>query len=280
MDAKSRIHRTPRLSDATTIMQTTQMNLHLKTTHGINADQASAENNSSGYGRHDSFKTGRKLNTIQCIHKVACILALFGVLTSCTKEARIVGKVTDIKGAPVSSATIAIEGTQFQSMTNANGDYSIQFIPGRVALKATAPDYLVATAPFEVVQASTVPAATIKLIHMPSIPQWEKFIFSELQNKKTQTFLGGDVKIEDMAHVGAVNIDSFVQVGDREVTCNVTVTYRAVVNLARDAIGTSALKPYIDGGQHSEGEKWRHRFNATLKFEDPNTWSWINTTAL
>jgi len=76
------------------------------------------------------------------------ILSLFGtlllsmlLLTSCGKKAAITGKVVDITGEGLDSVTVAIEKSAFKTITDKQGNYSIEYAPGNFKLTYSKPSW-------------------------------------------------------------------------------------------------------------------------------------------
>jgi len=60
---------------------------------------------------------------------VGQILFFFG----CSKP-QVKGMVVDNNNTPIEEVEVKVQGTQFKSTTNANGEYSIEYAPGKVTV--------------------------------------------------------------------------------------------------------------------------------------------------
>lgn len=98
-------------------------------------------------------------------HRLALVLAL----AACGK-AKVEGNVTDAFGRPLHGASVTIEGTSFATTTGADGNYSIQFVPGQFKVKIAKEGYTSATVPFTVAESAKVPAARVALYPRPTEP--------------------------------------------------------------------------------------------------------------
>ena len=92
------------------------------------------------------------------------------IMCSCKKTA-IEGKVKDGFGNPVKDATIKIEGTQFTSQTDGEGEYSVGYVPGDIKVIISKPGF---TQTFFTVKISTeakFPAEEQTIYEIPKEPE-------------------------------------------------------------------------------------------------------------
>ena len=215
------------------------------------------------------------MNTITQITRLLISVATAIALSACSKPARVAGKVIDSRNNPISKATVSIEGTQFQTTTDDHGDYSIQYVPGKFTIRASAPDYLFAQLSLEVTQATTFPAAPITLRNLPDRAQWKDYLTKELPGKTIRDHITGSTyRFSEFAQIQGLSVDNFEQTGEREVIGTVTARYKALMDFDSSNI-RSAFQPFsgFDRGQRN-GETWEQKFRIRLQFKNPNTWSW------
>src|ERR1700674_1243243 len=90
------------------------------------------------------------------------LIALALALTACGRAA-VTGQVLDVFGKPVSGAAITVDGTAFSAMSDDNGRYEIQYVPGQFKIHIKKDGFVNMTLPFSVTQATEVPAAAVTL---------------------------------------------------------------------------------------------------------------------
>src|SRR5712671_2846387 len=75
---------------------------------------------------------------------IALLLGLFAfVATGSPTSAQIQGRVTEFfSEKPLADATVSIRGFRFEAHTDANGNYSIDYVPGSIELTAQKPGYV------------------------------------------------------------------------------------------------------------------------------------------
>lgn len=142
-----------------------------------------------------------KIEALNPINNISLILfvglSLF-LIIGCSKPV-IEGKVVDYYNHPVAGVNVSVQGTQFNSVTDATGGYSIGYVPGKVQLKFVKAGYVEASKIFDIATESTFPAEQTKLMQLPaSAGVW--FIgengyidisIGNLIENKTQTSMGG-----------------------------------------------------------------------------------------
>ena len=103
------------------------------------------------------------------MNKLFSIILLLAVITfsGCSKP-EIDGKVVDYYNQPISEVNVSVQGTQFSSSTNANGAYSIGFVPGKVQLKFVKSGYAEATKTFDIASETSFPAEQMQLMKLPT----------------------------------------------------------------------------------------------------------------
>jgi hypothetical protein len=96
------------------------------------------------------------------------IIGIFSfIFISCSKPI-IKGKVVDYYNHPISDVVVSVQGTQFNSVTGSDGEYSIGFVPGKVQLKYAKGGFAEANKSFDISASSTFPAEQTQLLKLPS----------------------------------------------------------------------------------------------------------------
>ncbi|MCK9212191.1 MAG: carboxypeptidase-like regulatory domain-containing protein [Ignavibacteriaceae bacterium] len=111
-----------------------------------------------------------KTKTLKSTSSISLIyfIGLFSfLLTGCSKPV-IEGKVVDYYNHPISEVNVSVQGTQFNSITDAAGKYSIGYVPGKVQLKYVKTGYAGASKIFDIANESTFPAEQTQLMKLPS----------------------------------------------------------------------------------------------------------------
>ena len=98
----------------------------------------------------------------------SCLLAGTVVLAGCGKQPRIEGRIIDGFGLPLPNAAVNISGTAFRATTDTNGNYSIEYAPGKVSLQASKPGYSTVNRTFDIATAITYPAEQMTLYKIPA----------------------------------------------------------------------------------------------------------------
>lgn len=88
-------------------------------------------------------------------------------LPACGKRAIIEGIVKDNFSDPVQDVTVKVEGTTFQTTTNGDGKYSVEYIPGAITISYLKPNYTPANRQLSVVVKDRVPAEEVILTKLP-----------------------------------------------------------------------------------------------------------------
>lgn len=83
------------------------------------------------------------------------------------KKAVIEGKIFDGFGKHVIDATVKIEGTQFISQTNSNGEYSVGYVPGEIKVLITKQGYTDTTFTLKISTEATYPAEATTIYEIP-----------------------------------------------------------------------------------------------------------------
>ncbi len=100
-------------------------------------------------------------------------LALFVVLIAVSpspssgKEARITGRVLNGFGLPLRGAEVTIEGRRFRAITNDEGIYSVQYVPGAIKLVFQKPGHTSESVRLRIAIESIYPAQDIVLYKIP-----------------------------------------------------------------------------------------------------------------
>lgn len=216
----------------------------------------------------------------------ALLIVTAPALTQADEQARITGTVTDNRGNPIPKASLNVEGLQFQATTNEKGEYSIRYVPGTFRITVSAPNHLKKQVSYNIAQPANVPAAPVKLPTMPDVSQWQTYLSSQLPEQSVQAkdFYGFGRNVEthkfgQFVSVGAVAVDGFEQTGELEVTGRVTATYQAKMNIESDSRAAESFNS-ISGFKHGyrEGQSWKHHFRIKLVFQEPNTWTWTDSS--
>ena len=87
-------------------------------------------------------------------------------LASCSKS--IEGQVNDNFGNPLKDVSVTIEGTQFQSTTNNNGHFELDYAPGQFLVKFESDDYITEGKELNITEKQKYPLEAIELVRKPS----------------------------------------------------------------------------------------------------------------
>jgi len=111
-----------------------------------------------------------KIETLNPTNNTSLILlvglSLF-LIIGCSKPV-IEGKVVDYYNHPVAGVNVSVQGTQFNSVTDASGGYSIGYVPGKVQLKFVKAGYVETSKIFDIATESTFPAEQTQLMKLPA----------------------------------------------------------------------------------------------------------------
>ena len=214
--------------------------------------------------------------------KAQTIIKLISVailLTSCDKPTQplISGVILDEHSRPISGAKVSIEGFQFAATTNDKGEYSLQYVPGKFTLAATAVGRLTIKRTMEISQVATIPVTAIELLQYPDVAKWETFLQTEIPKARYGEKWGwGNIFRDGTAQLQSITVLRFDQSGDDIVIGTVEAHWKAgkdiiVPDLVPD------LEKVLTSRVRSAGEAWTQQFHVRLGFEHPNTWSWKET---
>ena len=73
----------------------------------------------------------------------------------------------DGAGKPLPDAVVSVEFTTFKAITNAQGKYSVGYVPGKVKVLLQKAGYTSATIPLDIAIETTFPAAPVTLHKIP-----------------------------------------------------------------------------------------------------------------
>lgn len=99
---------------------------------------------------------------MRCFNLKLIILGVLVIILGCSKP-RITGKVIDEAMEPLSDATISIINSDFSSKTNNNGEFALDFAPGKITLTASKESYTSDTLNLEISQHIKYPLQNIRL---------------------------------------------------------------------------------------------------------------------
>jgi hypothetical protein len=198
------------------------------------------------------------------IRTLSLSLTLF-LAAGCAKHAEITGTVTfgAVNPQPLANVAVGIPGTQFNTVTNQQGEYTIPYVPGSFLLTFSAPGFLTKHVPYNISQPTVVPAEAVSLIAMPNQQQWENYLLQTSQQNP----------VAQQCNVVTVSIISIDPESDQTVIAKVRSTFHTQygVNLGFNT-------PNLAGqDSHDPGTTWSHDSRIRLQFQPPNTWSWVQT---
>ena len=93
------------------------------------------------------------------------ILLLTLSLFSCSKY--IEGEVRDNFGNPIEGVKVSIENSDFQSFTDPNGNYKLDYVPGEFSVSFNKEDYVSETVGLNITEKQRYPMSKIELIRYP-----------------------------------------------------------------------------------------------------------------
>lgn len=91
---------------------------------------------------------------------------MFALFNLCYGQ--ITGNILDMFGNPVDGATIQIDNTSISSKSNSEGEYSIDYVPGKVKVIFSKPGYSTDTLMVDIYTQTKFPAKSIRLYEIPS----------------------------------------------------------------------------------------------------------------
>ncbi len=95
------------------------------------------------------------------------ILLLTTIAFCSCKRTVIEGKILDGFGQPVKDATVKVEGTQFTSQSNGNGEYSVSYVPGDIKVLISKEGFTETSFTVKISTESTFPAETMTIYEIP-----------------------------------------------------------------------------------------------------------------
>jgi hypothetical protein len=101
----------------------------------------------------------------RAIAVAAFILQIAG-LSACEKSG-ITGKVVDVQGEDLPGVAVTVEGTMFQALTNARGEYNVSYDPGNVALTFAKTGFTFGRLELRAAGSQHIDATTVQLWHIP-----------------------------------------------------------------------------------------------------------------
>jgi len=94
-------------------------------------------------------------------------VAFLAATIGCNSTPKITGAVKDEFGKPVRGATVTVEGTTFTALTDSQGNYSIQYIPGAVTVEVHREGYTSASYSMSIATPMQYPAAPVTMVWIP-----------------------------------------------------------------------------------------------------------------
>ena len=116
-------------------------------------------------------------------------MLLLLVVTSSCNRTRIEGRVLNGFGKPVKDATVKVEGTQFVTTTNSDGEYSVGYVPGNIKVSITKDGFTDTSFSVNIATEAKYPAATVIVYEVPK----EHGIYL-MQNEQYKPFSKGSVR--------------------------------------------------------------------------------------
>ncbi|MHB9011443.1 MAG: carboxypeptidase-like regulatory domain-containing protein [Ignavibacteriaceae bacterium] len=114
------------------------------------------------------------------INAIIVTLMLFAL--GCSKP-KVTGIVVDNNNKPIPNAKISVKGTQFKSLTDNDGKYSIEYIPGKISLLFEKKGYTKNNIVIDIATEAEFPADTVRLTKFPG----EEEIAGIVASNKVQT---------------------------------------------------------------------------------------------
>lgn len=186
-----------------------------------------------------------------------------------TTKSVIEGRIIDTVGAPVSNVAIKVTGTRFMSVTDAVGNYRIEYVPGVVNLEFQKDGYLPEFRTFNIQVNSLYPAEEIQIIQYPD--KIDEFLKA--------TFLAKRVKLiyEVLVVSDYITIDQIeivrTEASGKNLTC-----YCSIITTAKKETWWghhihSAFHSFTNDIQRAPGDRFEDQFEAIFTFE-PNSKEW------
>ena len=98
------------------------------------------------------------------------LLLLLVLTASCTSKAEIKGTVKDYFGQPVENANVSIAGSAFKTVTDKNGHYQLEYVPGSFTVVFSKDGYSTYEMPLNLTEKTKFPAEEVTLIRLPDKP--------------------------------------------------------------------------------------------------------------
>ncbi len=160
--------------------------------------------------------------------KIQTLAILLIILVSCGKPT-INGKVKDIFGNPVKDVKVTIEGTSLETFTNSNGEYSSDFVPGKVTVNLSKENFTPKSFTLEIAQKEDYPAMEVEMFELPisqgiyylnpsnsqyeSINKMDFISNTEYLETKRNSFMGTTISSLDV-----FNSNYTVEINDENIT--------------------------------------------------------------
>lgn len=120
-------------------------------------------------------------------NKIIILLLTIFTLASCEKKT-INGSVDDNFNRPLSNVTVQVKNSQFQTTTDKNGDYSLDYAPGNITILYSAPGYTDSAVTLNITEKQKYPAQRVTLCKKPL---GDEVYFSDfVQNNYTELSKG------------------------------------------------------------------------------------------
>jgi len=125
-----------------------------------------------------------------------------------------------VSGKPLEGVEIKIAGTRFETKTDSNGRYEVEYVPGGVEMLVYLPDYTQESRRFEIITRQAYPAEDIVLYNLPKKSEVESFLLKYISDFRVTIFGKNGESIADSHRMVSVKIvDSSVANGRLYLDC-------------------------------------------------------------
>lgn len=120
------------------------------------------------------------------------LLLIATIVASCT-DPTLNGVVLDNKGQPIEGATVSIQNSQFKSVTDQSGRYSLDFVPGNLQVNYTKADFIGDSLVINIAQKEEYPIDTIILVGYPILADVAAIVEEQGKNYTQKALIVGPV---------------------------------------------------------------------------------------